>query len=210
MLAYPPVDPLTGLAVPDEAARLAGLHTRLAERAAADGLLDVRTTVLDSPVGPLLLAATERGIVRIAFLPERFEAVTAELAHRIGPRILAVPAGADPRLDTARRELAEYFAGRRAAFDLPLDLRLAHGFRARVLTALTGIPCGQTRSYGRIAADLGNPGASRAVGTACATNPLPIVIPCHRVVRSDGSLGGFLGGPAAKSLLLDIEARMSA
>jgi len=155
-----------------------------------------------SPIGELLLAATGKGLVRVAFASEDHEAVLARLAAEVSPRVLLAPA----RLDVAARELDEYFAGRRSTFDLPLDLRLAHGFRRTVLTHLPEIGYGTTASYAAVAALAGNPRAVRAVGSACATNPVPVVVPCHRVVRSDGSLGGYAGGPARKQALLAIEA----
>jgi methylated-DNA-[protein]-cysteine S-methyltransferase len=178
------------------------LHERLAERAATDGILDVAYRTLDTPVGTLLLAATERGLVRVAFDGEGHQAVLAALAARISPRVLKAPR----RLDTAAQEIEEYFAGRRHTFDVPLDLSLSSGFRRRVLDHLPDIAYGHTASYATVAALAGSPRAVRAVGTACATNPLPVVVPCHRVVRSDGSFGGYRGGPEAKRTLLDLEA----
>jgi methylated-DNA-[protein]-cysteine S-methyltransferase len=178
------------------------LHERLAERAATDGILDVAYRTLDTPVGTLLLAATERGLVRVAFDGEGHEAVLAALAARISPRVLKAPR----RLDTAAQEIEEYFAGRRHTFDVPLDLSLSSGFRRRVLDHLPDIAYGHTASYATVAALAGSPRAVRAVGTACATNPLPVVVPCHRVVRSDGSFGGYRGGPEAKRTLLELEA----
>jgi methylated-DNA-[protein]-cysteine S-methyltransferase len=182
--------------------RLRALHDRLAGRADAEGLLDVAYRTLDTPVGPLLLAATARGLVRVAYSTENHDHVLAILARQLSPRILSAPR----RLDAAAREIDEYFAGRRQEFDLPLDFSLAHGFRLTVLSHLAGIAYGRTASYGAVAAAVGHPKAVRAVGTACATNPLPVVVPCHRVVRSDGSLGGYLGGLAAKQALLALEA----
>ncbi|MDT4902906.1 MAG: methylated-DNA-[protein]-cysteine S-methyltransferase [Pseudonocardiales bacterium] len=178
------------------------LHERLAERAATDGILDVAYRTLDTPVGTLLLAATERGLVRVAFDGEGHEAVLAALAARISPRVLKAP----KRLDTAAQEIEEYFAGRRHTFDVPLDLSLSSGFRRQVLDHLPDIAYGHTASYATVAALAGSPRAVRAVGTACATNPLPVVVPCHRVVRSDGSFGGYRGGPEAKRTLLELEA----
>lgn len=190
-------------AVPTSAAHLAGLHQRLATVAAETGVLDVAYRTLDTPIGSLLLAATERGLVRIAFAQEDHETVLQSLSERISPRILHAPT----RLDTAAHELEEYFAGRRHAFDLPLDRQLSTGFRATVLVHLSeDLGYGQTASYAQVAQWAGNPRAVRAVGSACATNPLPVVVPCHRVVRSDGSLGGYLGGLGAKSALLTLEA----
>ena len=180
---------------------LAGLHRLLELRAEQEGLLDVSYRTIDSPLGSLLLAATPTGLVRVAFDREGFDTVLASLATRLGPRVLRAPA----RLDDAARQLDEYFAGTRTAFDLPLDRALSTGFRGQVHTYLPQIAYGHTASYGEVANGLGNPRAVRAVGTACATNPLPVVVPCHRVLRSDGSLGGYLGGAEAKTALLTLE-----
>jgi methylated-DNA-[protein]-cysteine S-methyltransferase len=178
------------------------LHARLVAAAAEEGILDVAYRTVDTPVGPLLLAATERGLVRVAYASEGHDAVLGQLAAAVSPRVLLAPA----RLDAAATELEEYFAGRRNLFDLPLDLRLSAGFRRTVLSRLPSIGYGTTATYAAVAAAAGNPRAVRAVGTACATNPLPVVVPCHRVVRSDGSLGGYVGGLAAKRTLLALEA----
>jgi methylated-DNA-[protein]-cysteine S-methyltransferase len=180
---------------------LGPLHDRLVAAAQADGVLDVAYRTLDTPVGTLLLAATEQGLVRVAYDVEGHEAVLELLASRVSPRVLAAPG----RLDPVARELDEYFAGSRRAFDVPLDRRLSSGFRAEVLRHLPEIGYGHTESYAQVAAAAGNAGAVRAVGSACATNPLPVVVPCHRVVRSDGSIGGYAGGPAAKRALLTLE-----
>ncbi|GAA4380697.1 methylated-DNA--[protein]-cysteine S-methyltransferase [Paeniglutamicibacter cryotolerans] len=197
-----PTPPLpTGPAGPLETATLALLQGRLAANAASSGLLDVAYRVLDTAVGPLLLAATERGLLRIAFGVEDHDAVLQFLAGKISPRILRAPA----RLDAVARELDEYLAGKRTAFDLPLDHALSAGYRLEVQEYLPRIGYGQTASYGQIAAATGRPKAVRAVGTACATNPLPLVVPCHRVLRSDGSMGGYLGGTEAKAALLSLE-----
>jgi methylated-DNA-[protein]-cysteine S-methyltransferase len=188
------------LPMADEAAQ-ARLHARLVARAQRDGLLDVAYRTVATPVGELLLAATGQGLVRVAYPREGHDAVLARLAEAVSPRILRAPG----RLDQASRQLEEYFAGRRTAFDLPLDLRLARGYRRQVLAHLPEIPYGRTESYARVAAATGSPRAVRAVGTACATNPLPVVVPCHRVVRSDGTPGGYVGGPDAKRALLALE-----
>ncbi len=188
-------------AYPAPAADLARLHDRLAAAAAADGVLDIAYRILDTPVGPLLLAATDRGLVRVGYAREGHDAVLQALADRISPRVLAAPA----RLDPAARQLDDYFAGRRRGFELPLDWQLSAGFRRTVLQQLTGIGYGHTASYAAVAGLAGSPRAVRAVGTACATNPLPVVVPCHRVVRSDGGLGGYLGGDEAKRTLLTLE-----
>lgn len=187
---------------PEDAGVLARLQRRLAADAAAEGLLDLAYTTVDSPVGPLLLAATPRGLVRVAYASEDHDQVLDTLAHRLSPRILRAP----DRLDRVARELEEYFAGRRRTFDVDLDLSLSHGFRSLVQRHLPEIGYGETRSYGQVAALVGNPKAVRAVGTACATNPLPVVVPCHRVLRADGSLGGYIGGADAKTTLLRLEA----
>ena len=179
------------------------LHARLAAAAQAEGILDVAYRTVDTPVGPLLLAATEAGLVRVAYPNQGHDVVLQELADRISPRVLHAPA----RLDPVARELEDYFAGRRHGFDLPLDWRLSHGFRATVLHHLaTDVGYGRTASYAALAELAGNPKAVRAVGTACATNPIPVVVPCHRVVRSDGGIGNYAGGVAAKRTLLDLEA----
>ena len=178
------------------------LRQRLADRAEAAGLVEVAYRTLDSPLGPLLLAATPAGLVRVAFAPGGAGPVLAELAAAVGPRVLRAPA----RLDPAARQLGEYFAGARRHFDLDLDLRLARGFRLAVLAQLAAIPYGAVRTYAEVARAAGHPGAARAVGTACATNPLPLVVPCHRVVRADGTPGGYGGGTAAKAHLLALEA----
>lgn len=181
---------------------LATLRGRLAEQAQDAGLLDVAYRTVDTPVGTLLLAATPTGLVRVAYPNENHDAVLSLLAERVSPRVLAAPA----RLDTAARELDEYFAGARTRFDLRLDLRLTAGFRRQVIEHLSAIGYGRRESYAEVAAAVGNPRAVRAVGSACAHNPLPVVIPCHRVVRSDGSIGQYVGGSAAKSTLLTLEA----
>lgn len=181
---------------------MSALRNRLADTAQRDGLLDVAYRTLPSPIGELLLAATEQGLVRVGFAIEGQELVLAELADRVSPRVLAAP----KRLDPVAREIDEYFEGRRTRFDLPLDLRLATGFRREVILRLPDIGYGATYTYAQMAAAAGSPKAVRAVGTACARNPLPIVLPCHRVVRSDGSFGGYRGGPEAKHTLLTMEA----
>ncbi|MDQ2796593.1 MAG: methylated-DNA--[protein]-cysteine S-methyltransferase [Actinomycetota bacterium] len=186
-------------ATPD---KLAELHARLVAAAERDGILDVAYRVIDSPVGLLLVAATERGLVRVAFASEDHDAVLQNLAERISPRVLNAPA----RLDAVARELDEYFERRRQRFDVPLDWQLSAGFRSTVLHHLPEIDYGHTASYSTVAQLAGNPKAVRAVGSACATNPLPVVVPCHRVVRADGSMGGYLGGIEAKRTLLTLEA----
>lgn len=181
---------------------LARLRTRLADRAGDEGLLDIAYRTVDSPVGTLLLAATPAGLVRVAYEREGLDDVLARLADRVSPRILRAP----QRLENAAQQLDEYFTRHRTRFDLTLDLRLATGFRRSVLSYLPAIAYGETATYGSVAAAVNNPNAVRAVGTACATNPLPLVIPCHRVVRSGGQLGGYIGGTEAKHQLLELEA----
>lgn len=191
---------LVDLTTPDEQA-LIGLHRRLEAGAAREGLLDVGYTTMDTPVGGLLLAATPAGLVRVAFEVEGFDLVLETLAARLSPRVLRSP----DRLAPAAAEIEEYFAGSRTEFDLPLDFSLSGGFRQRVQRHLTGIPYGRTESYGEVAALVGNPRAVRAVGSACATNPLPVVVPCHRVLRTGGGLGGYVGGLHVKTALLALE-----
>jgi methylated-DNA-[protein]-cysteine S-methyltransferase len=182
---------------------LATLYARLVAKAEDEGLLDVVYRTLDTPVGTLLLAATPTGLVRVAYEREGLDAVLQNLAGKISPRILRAPR----RFDEAARQLEDYFAGRLTTFDLELDLSLSAGFRRLVLAYLPAIHYGQTASYQSVAAAVHNPKAVRAVGTACATNPLPVVIPCHRVIRSNGELGAYLGGPEVKHQLLDLEAQ---
>jgi methylated-DNA-[protein]-cysteine S-methyltransferase len=182
-------------------AHLAALHARLEARATGADLLDVAYRTVDSPVGPLLLATTGAGLVRVAYAREGHEAVLDALAQRLSPRVLRAPR----RLDAAAWQLEEYFAGTRTGFELPLDFSLSAGFRLQVQQALPRIGYGHTASYGELARLVGNPKAVRAVGTACATNPLPVIVPCHRVLRADGSIGGYAGGPDAKRTLLSLE-----
>jgi methylated-DNA-[protein]-cysteine S-methyltransferase len=177
------------------------LHARLVAAAERDGVLDVAYRTIATPIGELLLAGTERGLVRVAFPRQGHDEVLASLAQTVSPRVLRAPG----RLDQVSRQLDEYFDGRRTVFDLPLDFRLATGFRRAVLAHLPAIPYGRTESYAQVAAAAGSPKAVRAVGSACARNPLPVVVPCHRVVRSDGTAGGYAGGPDAKRVLLTLE-----
>ena len=184
-----------------ESDRLARLHARLEDAAERDEMLDIAYRTIETPVGRLLLAATAKGLVRVAYDSEDHDRVLDRLATQLSPRILRTP----KRLDSAARELDEYFEGARTRFDLRLDFSLASGFRRDVLMHLTEIGYGRTESYAQVATAAGSPRAVRAVGTACAMNPLPVVVPCHRVVRSDGSLGGYLGGLEAKRTLLKLE-----
>jgi methylated-DNA-[protein]-cysteine S-methyltransferase len=184
-----------------DAARLRSARANLVKRANADGLVDVAYRVVDSPFDPLLIAVTDAGLVRVAFALEDHNAVLQRLADVIGVRVMRAPS----RLDVVARELDEYFAGRRQRFDLPLDLQLAAGFRGEVLVHLQDVPYGSTTTYAELAQESGSPRAVRAVGSACARNPVPIVVPCHRVVRCDGSIGQYLGGRDAKVALLRLE-----
>jgi methylated-DNA-[protein]-cysteine S-methyltransferase len=174
----------------------------LARAAAAAGLLDVAYATFDSPVGTLLLAATPTGLVRLAYLDGGDQdAVLEDLAARVSPRVLAAPR----TLDEPRRELDEYFAGRRSSFDMALDWQLTAGFGRRVLQATARIPYGSVSTYKDVAAQAGSPRGSRAAGNALGANPLPIIVPCHRVVYSGGGLGGYTGGVARKRVLLGVE-----
>jgi methylated-DNA-[protein]-cysteine S-methyltransferase len=189
-------------ASPADPDTLSRLRHRLGLAAEAEGLLDVAYTTIGSPVGTLLLAATPKGLVRVAYDIEDHDRVLEALSQRLSPRVLRAPR----RLDAAARELDEYFSRQRRVFDLPLDLSLSNGFRQLVQQHLPEIGYGQTRTYRQVAELVGNPKAVRAVGTACATNPLPVVVPCHRVLRADGTPGGYVGGPSAKRALLSLEA----
>ncbi len=173
----------------------------LRDRAAAEGLLDVAYATADSPFGTLLLAKTPRGLVRLGLPGEDVEAMLADLAGRISPRVLEDPA----RLDEERWELDDYFAGRRHAFELPIDWQLSRGFLLRARQGIASIPYGETRTYTELARAAGNERSVRAAGSACSRNPIPLVVPCHRVLRSDGSLGGYAGGLEMKEHLLELE-----
>jgi methylated-DNA-[protein]-cysteine S-methyltransferase len=170
-------------------------------RAAEEDLLDVAFTSTDSPFGPLLLAKTRRGLVRVGLPNQDSDTLLVELADRVSPRVLEAPT----ELDEVRRELDLYFAGKLDSFDLPLDWQLSGGFRQRVLRAINRIPYGQTRSYTEMARKAGNERAVRAAGTACGSNPIPLVVPCHRVLRTGGALGGYGGGLPMKEALLQLE-----
>jgi methylated-DNA-[protein]-cysteine S-methyltransferase len=189
-------------AAPD---KVAELRARLAATAESDGILDVAYRVAGSPVGDLLVAATQIGLVHIAYASENHDSVLQSLAERISPAIL----NARARLDPVARELEEYFDGQRRSFDVPIDWRLSAGFGSTVLHHLPEIGYGHTASYAAVAQLVGNPKAARAVGSACATNPLPVIVPCHRVVRANGGLGGYLGGVEAKRTLLTLEVAAS-
>jgi methylated-DNA-[protein]-cysteine S-methyltransferase len=195
-----------GAASAGSAAAAAAAARRLNARVAAEGLADVSYAPADSPFGPLLLAATRRGLVRLAFPEEDIDSVLERLAHKISPRIVEAPAPLEP----ARRELEEYFGGGRRRFALKLDWALVGDFGRRVLRVTSQIPYGGVLSYAEVAADAGSPRGSRAAGNALGANPLPIVIPCHRVLRSGGALGGYGGGPERKRWLLELEGALPA
>jgi methylated-DNA-[protein]-cysteine S-methyltransferase len=180
----------------DAAASAAAISTVVA--ADREGLVDVAVSMVESPVGDLLVAVTPQGLVRLAFDPER---VLEELAERISPRVMDVPA----RLDPVRRELDEYFAGRRRVFDIAVDWSLTSGFRRRVLEATARIPTGEVTTYGALAKQVGKPTAARAVGGAVGSNPVAIVVPCHRVLPASGGVGNYGGGPERKEFLLELE-----
>ncbi len=174
----------------------------LSEAAAAAGLLDVAYAKLDSPLGTLLLAATPRGLVRLAYVDfEDEEAVLEHLAASVSPRVLAAPR----KLDEPRRELDQYFGGRRRQFDVPVDWQLTRGFARRVLEATARIPFGSTASYKQVATEAGSARAYRAAGNALGSNPIPIIVPCHRILHSGGGLGGYTGGLDRKRVLLAVE-----
>jgi methylated-DNA-[protein]-cysteine S-methyltransferase len=187
---------------PVDADDLQRLHARLERDAQTGDLLDIAYRTVDTAVGALLLAATPLGLLRVAFASEGHDGVLRDLSQRISPRMLEAPA----RLDPVARQLDEYFTGGRHSFDVALDWSLSRGFRRTVLEHLNAdVRYGDTASYAALAQLSGSPKAVRAVGTACATNPIPIVVPCHRVIRSDGTVGAYRGGSAAKRVLLDLE-----
>jgi len=195
--------PATAATASAEAARMAA--QRLSERMAEQGLADVSYAPVDSPFGELLLAASEQGLLRLAFPEEDADSVLERLAARVSPRIVEAPA----QLDQIRRELDEYFEGRRREFELPLDWTLVGPFGRRVLGATAQIPYGQVLTYTEVAAEAGSPRGSRAAGNALGANPIPIVVPCHRVLRGSGALGGYAGGLPRKQFLLEMEGAVS-
>lgn len=197
-------------ATPEELIRAAALADpgaarsaaeRFAARAAQEGLIEVAYATTDSPFGPVTLAATDRGLVRLNLPGHDAGDFLARLSQEISPAILESPGS----LDDARRELDEYFAGRLKRFSVPLDWRLIHGFQEKVLRATYAIPYGETLTYGEVAAEAGNPRAVRAAGTALGRNPIPLIVPCHRVTRSGGDPGNYRGGPEMKRGLLRLE-----
>jgi methylated-DNA-[protein]-cysteine S-methyltransferase len=185
--------------------------SKVLARAETDGLIDVAYANVDSPYGRLLLARTDRGVVKLALPSHRGAAISdddvlEELASKVSPRVLESPA----RLDDARRELDAYFDGRLHEFHVPVDWRLSRGFTSRALHAVARIPYGKTRSYAEIAKAAGNERAFRAAGTACGHNPVPVIVPCHRVVQSGGGIGNYGGGPEMKRSLLALEGALPA
>jgi methylated-DNA-[protein]-cysteine S-methyltransferase len=178
----------------------AELEQRLAERAVHDGLLDIAYAELDSPVGQLTVASTPRGLVRIAF-DHQSETFAEELADKLSPRVMRAP----KRLDEVRRELDQYFEGRRQEFEVPIDWSLSHGFFRKVLKHTARIGYGSVGTYAEMARKAGSPRAVRAAGNALGSNPIPIVVPCHRVLRTGGGLGGYGGGVDRKEFLLRLE-----
>lgn len=178
---------------------------RLAARADAEGIVDVAYAVLDSPIGRLLVASTDEGVVKVSFPNEDEDAVLENLASRLSPRVLEVPR----RVDNARRQLDEYFEGRRQEFDVALDWTLMRrGFAERVLRATARIPYGRVSTYREVADEAGNRAATRAAGNALGSNPIPVIVPCHRVLRTGGGLGGYGGGLPTKEFLLRLEGAM--
>jgi len=174
-----------------------------ARRFAAAAEPDIAYDVVDGPVGPLVVAVTPRGLLQVSYEEFRggLDEILGGLAAKVSPRILERRDVVEP----VRRELDEYFAGRRTRFDVPLDWTLTTPFQRDVLRATAAIPFGETRSYGQIAAEIGRPGASRATGTALGRNPIPVIVPCHRILRGGGVLGNYTGGVERKRLLLDLE-----
>ena len=183
----------------------AGFAEALARRAADAGLLDVAYATTDSPMGELTVFVTPRGLVRLAYPGEREDELLAELAARVSPRILRAPGPTDE----VRRELDDYFAGRRRTFDIPLDWTLVRGFARGVLCATADVPFGAVTTYGQVAAQAGSPRGARAAGNALGSNPIPIIVPCHRVLHADGGLGGYTGGLDRKRFLLTLEGSLA-
>lgn len=176
---------------------------RATERAQAEGAVDIAYAEVESPLGPLVAAQTDHGLVRLAYEDwgGGLNVVLGDLADRVSPRIVEAPS----ELDGLRRQLDEYFAGQRRDFDVPIDWSLSHGFTQRILQAIWAIPFGETSNYRDVAAAAGNVKATRAAGNACGANPIPIVVPCHRVLRTGGGLGGYTGGVEKKETLLTLE-----
>lgn len=193
-------------AMPLDDLDLDALRSRLAARAAREGLLDVAVGTLDSPLGTLTVMVTSRGLVRLSYPGEGINRQLEEVAARISPRILHAP----ERTDDVRRQLDDYFAGRRRSFEVPIDWRLVRGFAGDVLRATARIPFGTVSSYREVAGRAGSPNAYRAAGNALGSNPIPIVVPCHRVLHAGGGLGGYTGGLDRKRYLLQLEGVLEA
>lgn len=185
---------------------LVALRASLAQRAAASGQLDVAYASLDSPLGTLIVFVTPRGVVRIAYPGESVDAMVEAIARRVSPRVLLAPAATDE----ARRQLEHYLAGGATGFSIGVDWSLVHGFAARVLRALRDVPYGDVTTYRDVAAAAGSPRAARAAGNALGANPIPIVVPCHRVVHAGGGIGGYAGGLERKRFLLRLEGALPA
>jgi len=195
-----------GAAAPATALDLGALRATLARRAAADGLLDVAYSAYDSPLGALTVAVTPYGLLRLSYADDAADTQLEEIADRVSPRILRDPV----RTDAVRRQLDDYFAGTRRDFDVPIDWRLVRGFAGNVLRATAGIRYGSVSTYRQIATDAGSPNAYRAAGNALGSNPIPIVVPCHRVLHAGGGLGGYTGGLDRKRFLLRLEGVLEA
>jgi methylated-DNA-[protein]-cysteine S-methyltransferase len=179
----------------------AAVTAELARRADVAGLLDVAWATLDTPLGPMAVFVTPRGLVRVAYDRENFGQVADEVAIRVSPRVLLAPRRTDP----VRVQLDEYFEEKRRDFEVPIDWTLVRGFNQGVLKATAQIPFGETASYAEVAAAAGSPRAARAAGNALAGNPIPIVVPCHRVIHAGGGIGGYTGGLDNKRFLLNLE-----
>jgi methylated-DNA-[protein]-cysteine S-methyltransferase len=177
----------------------------LSARATKEGLVDIVYATVDSPFGTLTAAATETGLVRLAFPEEPLDEVLDRLVRKLSPRILEAPA----RLDRVRRELDEYFSGSRRDFDVPLDRVLMSNFAKKVLAATSAIPYGSVSTYTEMATEAGSPRGSRAAGNALGSNPIPVIVPCHRVLRTGGNLGGYGGGLDRKRWLLEMEGALT-
>jgi methylated-DNA-[protein]-cysteine S-methyltransferase len=189
----------------EEQAAAMNAATRFNARAGREGLADIVYATVDTPFGPLTAAATEHGLVRLAFPEEPLDDVLNHLAHKLSPRILEHPT----RFDAVKRELEEYFSGRRRHFEVPLDRTLMSAFAKKVLAATAAIPYGDVSTYTKMAAAAGSPRASRAAGNALGSNPIPVIVPCHRVLRIGGNLGGYGGGLDRKRYLLELEGALT-
>lgn len=199
---------LKSAALPPGDAGAAAAAGRFLARAEDEGLVEVAYGSVDSPFGELLAAVTPRGLLRLSYDPSRNDEVLAAIAEKVSPRVLEAPA----KLDPVRRELDEYFEGKRHRFDLKLDWSLTRGFFQRILRATAGVGYGELATYKQMADAAGSPRAVRAAGNALGSNPIPIVVPCHRIVRTGGKMGGYggnlgpyIGGPGIKQRLLELE-----